>query len=278
MERKSLAKIYCLILCFFFTPVALSDADVKEFKIYHSLGYKGIPDISDVYDIGYMKIFGHYHFWGKDQQVGVLPTKDRIDKVINEIVDQDYDLVCMDIEAWPLKINPGYDNKASIANYLYVASELKRKMPEIKFGYYGVLPIREYYAPLRSKGKDTAAMKRWMEANQELQVVENYVNVVMPSLYTFKKNMDDWHVYALKNIEEARKYNKPVIVFLWPEYHKKNGLDYFIDGEYWKFQLETVYKHADGVVIWGPKINNIKWDEQWPWWVETKKFIKRVNK
>ena len=277
MVRGSLVKAFLLVVSLFFTPFVFADESVKEFKIYHSLGYKEMPDIANTFDIGYMKIFGHYHFWGKDQAVGVMPTADRVEKVINEIIDQDYDLVCIDIEAWPLKMNEGYDNKESVANYVSVASELRRKMPKINFGYYGVLPIREYYAPLRSKGQNTPAMKRWSDANKELMPVNDYVNVVMPSLYTFKKNVDDWHVYALKNIEQARQYDKPVIVFLWPEYHKKRGGDYFIDGDYWKFQLETVYKHADGVVIWGPKITDKKWNEKWPWRAETKKFLERVN-
>ena len=49
----------------------------------------------------------------------------------------------------------------------------------------------------------------------------------------------------------------------------------YIDGDYWKLQLETVYKYADGVIIWSPKSHNIakEWDENESWWIETKLFI-----
>jgi hypothetical protein len=79
--------------------------------------------------------------------------------------------------------------------------------------------------------------------------------------------------YALAILREARQYGKPVYAFLWPRYHDSNR---FIGGQpisrkFWRKQLETVYRHADGVVIWD--YDRSLWREYMPWWLETKAFL-----
>jgi hypothetical protein len=43
--------------------------------------------------------------------------------------------------------------------------------------------------------------------------------------------------------------------------------------------LNTVYQHADGVVIWGGWGDNgpESWNEEAPWWQVTKRFMQRFN-
>jgi hypothetical protein len=73
---------------------------------------------------------------------------------------------------------------------------------------------------------------------------------------------------------------KPVYAFLWPQYystrHKELG-DIYIEADFWRLQLETAYKYADGVVIWFPL--RIDWEQasQGPWWEVTKTFLKDLD-
>jgi hypothetical protein len=46
---------------------------------------------------------------------------------------------------------------------------------------------------------------------------------------------------------------KPVYFYLWPQYHDGTSMQFqFIDGAYWKLELETPYHYANGIVLWSP--------------------------
>ena len=49
--------------------------------------------------------------------------------------------------------------------------------------------------------------------------------------------------------------------------------------DYWMLQLETITKHADGVVIWGGWGDHgpEPWNEEAPWWQVTKRFMQRLG-
>jgi hypothetical protein len=49
----------------------------------------------------------------------------------------------------------------------------------------------------------------------------------------------------------------------------------YISPEFWRAQLNFCYKHADGIVIWGGWQQ--EWDNDAPWWLETKKFLKDIS-
>jgi len=104
-----------------------------------------------------------------------------------------------------------------------------------------------------------------------------HADVVFPSLYTFYDNQAAWDIYAKGMIEEARRYNKPVYVFLWPEFHVSNILlrGTNIPAKFWRHQLEFCSALADGIVIWGGWKE--KWNETADWWVETKLFMKTLK-
>jgi hypothetical protein len=109
-----------------------------------------------------------------------------------------------------------------------------------------------------------------------------YVDAIYPSLYTFYPDQDGWLKYALANISEARRYGKPVYVFLWPQYHESDPAVAwrFIPADYWRLELETAKQYADGIVIWGgwqysgKRLNwLLEWDDTAPWWIETQDFM-----
>jgi hypothetical protein len=50
----------------------------------------------------------------------------------------------------------------------------------------------------------------------------------------------------------------------------------YLPVDFWRCQLETLYKHADGVVIWGGY--RCDWQLNFPWWKETIKFLKKIQR
>jgi hypothetical protein len=176
----------------------------------------------------------------------------------------------LDYETWPLTGATPSVIAANVRNYSRVAEIARATLPKARFGFYGVMPCREYWG-LVNQIRDR--LRGWKECNQQGDDIAPRVDAVFPSLYTFYNDPKSWDIYARGMIEEARRYHKPVYVFLWPEYHPSNSLlkGTNVGPQFWRHQLEFCRGLADGIVIWGG------WQEEWredaPWWVETKAFM-----
>ena len=141
------------------------------------------------------------------------------------------------------------------------------------------MPIRNYWGPVKARRGVYEKYNEWIDLNTGLHEIAEQVDIIFPSLYTFYDDREGWKIYAEEMLKEAKKNNKPIYVYLCPQYHGSNrfrGWD-FLEGEYWKIQLEMVYKYADGVVIWSRKLNAKDWDKDRAWWQETIKFIDRIS-
>jgi hypothetical protein len=147
------------------------------------------------------------------------------------------------------------------------------------------VPLRDNWSPVKN---DPEMMKKWREANDYLKPLADSLDVICPSIYAFFPDRAEWVTYAKANIEEAKRManGKPVYVFLWPKYHnsnKENGQK-FIEGDFWKLQLETVYNSGvAGVIIWDSRlVVNNKTDSVWnperECWKETVMFMERIKK
>ena len=104
-----------------------------------------------------------------------------------------------------------------------------------------------------------------------------HVDIVLPSLYTFYNDPQGWDVFAAALLQSARRYNKPVYAFLWPEFHVSNQFlrGKNLPGNFWRHELEFCRARADGIVIWGGWQE--QWDENAEWWLETKSFLTSLN-
>ena len=49
----------------------------------------------------------------------------------------------------------------------------------------------------------------------------------------------------------------------------------YVDGDYWRFQLETAHRYGDGVVLWGP--DAYVWNDKSGWWDATEKFAASLH-
>ena len=92
------------------------------------------------------------------------------------------------------------------------------------------------------------------------------------------KIWEEQGLYA--QIQEARRLSrgKPVYIFLWPQYHTSNQklANTFLPGDYWRLELETAQKYADGAVIWCCS-NSQSWEDNAAWWLATRSFLKDLE-
>ncbi|MBI1369034.1 MAG: hypothetical protein GC162_10320 [Planctomycetes bacterium] len=178
-------------------------------------------------------------------------------------------VLCFDIEHWPVddaNIEATIDKLIAVADWAHAAA------PTAKVGFYAIMPIRDYWTPVQAKPDQLA---KWHARNAKFARLAEHVDVIFPSLYTFYDKPDAWVIYARANIAEAARFGKPVIAFLWPQYHDSNAALHhtLIDGAFWQTQLDTtIDAGVAGVGIWGgvlPKGGRLTWDAQSPWWRAT---------
>ncbi len=244
------------------------------FKVYNLLKFSGQPDLS-AYGLSSCEITSA-ELWPSGSDY-TEPDLDHINhNVVPALRQSSADVNVVNIEHWS---TAGPDHEAvrtSVSKLTEIIRLLRRKVPNMIHGYYGLLPRREYSGPM--DGIDTK-LQPWYDDNDRLASLgfHDQVDAVFPSLYTFY-GWRDWIDYAVFNIAEARRYGKPVIPFLWPQYHGSGQTPYqLIDGYYWRRQLEIVYRHADSVVLWGPPSSNDPgWDDNAEWWQETLSFMQSL--
>jgi hypothetical protein len=190
----------------------------------------------------------------------------------------------IDIEHWPVDVRGTGEEvvEANIKKLTQIVDWVRAERPDVKVGFYGLPPLSDYWTPVGhltaiEKGarneKAEADFQAWQAANQRLKGLAEKVDFVCPSLYTFYDDPDGWKKYARANIEEARKYAKPVYPFLWMEYHDSNAKlkGQVLPADYWKMELETCRELADGVVIWGGFQR--RWNPLTAWWKVTVQFM-----
>jgi hypothetical protein len=184
-----------------------------------------------------------------------------------------FEIVVLDVEHWPLEGDAALIRQ-SLNKYRTLFSRVKAATSNRVIGFYSVPPLRDYW---RAGEPTTAARYRvWQAENDTWQALADEVDVLFPSLYTFYNDPNGWVRYAEANLAEARRMagRKPVYAFIWPQFHESNktiGLTY-VPASFWRLQLDTVAKHADGVAIWGGYRTN--WNPQAEWWRVTKDFIR----
>ncbi len=177
-------------------------------------------------------------------------------------------ILVLDIEHWPVDIR--YSSRAevdaSLAKLMNIVDWLKDERPELKVGFYGILPLRDYWVPvnyqsrLKTTGwwrdtelaKWTPAQVAWEGADDYLKPLAEKVDYIVPSLYTFYDDPASWQLYAEGNLAEAARYGKPVIPVLQPFYHDSTpsgGTP--VDGKFFAQQLDATRRlGAAGVAIW----------------------------
>ncbi|MCY2952924.1 MAG: hypothetical protein NTU53_13250 [Planctomycetota bacterium] len=207
-------------------------------------------------------------------------------------------ILCIDIEHLPEDIRR--DSPAGVQNtvqiYTQIVNWIRSERPDVKLGFYGSFPRRDYWTPVSywqamdhrgerwfdfNLPRFAEKYRIWQAANDVFKPLAAKVDYLFPSLYSFYNDPAGWVYYAKGNILEAKRFGKPVIPFIWMEYHNGTPLiGQQISSEFWRLQLDTIRQMADGVVIWGgvhsspdaPPVPE-QWNAADPWWIQTRSFI-----
>lgn len=266
-------------------PTNPVETRTTDFRVFDSTDFASKPDlaalgIERVY-LGYAAAFFHPH--GKQREPNETMTRATARRAAER-----GQILIIDIEHWPLdrRIASEQEVQASIDKLTRIVGWIRDEQPAVKLGMYAFLPLRDYGTPhaywaATTKLNDwwaartdqyTRQFEAWQAANDRLRPLAGRMDYIFPSLYTFHDDQTSWEAYARGNIDEAKRYGKPVYPFLWMQYHESNKAlsGTAVPPDYWRRQLDLVRKHADGVVIWGP---GHRWSSKWKWWEVTEEFL-----
>ena len=252
--------------------------ELDDFAIYDALKLSGKPDIGK-YGIRSIGVIYTAALWLGVSDKKKLPCKKNVLNQVNKIRAKSK-IICLDIEHWPTKSDDKTVNQ-SIKRLSTIIQWIKTAYPDVLIGYYSMLPVRDYWRALRGKG--SIDYKKWQKENDKLKLLASSVDIIFPSIYTFYNTSYCWVKYAQAQINEAKRYGKPVVAFIWPYYHGSNKFrgGKPLSNKFWQLQLETLKKNNVGIVIWASgskKVNNPNvWDENAGWWLVTKKFAKNYR-
>jgi hypothetical protein len=268
--------------------------------LFNAMQYWGQPDLSRS---GVTPIYVIYEWMlTGDGGVTTLAGRDPDEQVVRQAARQYVGadtatrpfLVTIDIESWPTDIRSsttgGAAEATNLARYARVADLVKQELPNAQVGFYGVMPICDYWTAynygmsLSHAGtgdwwdatfpEHQAAYASWQSANDFVRDgLASHVDVVFPSLYQFYDDLPGWEIYAQENIAEARRFGKPVHPFLWNRYHPSDPTlqNALLPATYWREQLDLTTELSDGAVMWGGVGEN--WDPQAAWWQATQSFL-----
>jgi hypothetical protein len=220
--------------------------------------YIGKPDTRP-YGLIESNLIGEGQIWPHGQNHGVLPGRGAFDAIV-AAHSANPGPVVLDIETLPLK-----GSAETIRQHLNVLATLadwtREDTPGKTVGYYGYNTLTGVPAADRVYAQELA----------------RHVDAFFPSMYTFDDVRSAWATRAQGEAAEDRALaaGKPVLFYLWPQYHDNTAKQFqYIDADYWHFQLETAYRHADGIVLWGS--SRFHCDETSGWWKVTVEFLRQV--
>jgi hypothetical protein len=235
------------------------------FPVFDALLHRGKPNLSRE---GLEHMFAVANIWrpgASHQDVdegGVIAA-------LNQLPPQATTLY-VDVENWRLLGVAAAVRDQSVQNYLATARIIRRVKPHLRFGFYGIAPSCVYWPIVR---QDPQQLAEWRAVNRAMLPLADYVDFVLPSLYTFYDDPDGWRRFASATLEEAHRYTKPVYPFVWFEYFDGNPI---LRGQPvrvadWREELALCRKRADGIVLWGG-YEHI-WTESAGWWQAVLEFL-----
>lgn len=264
-------------------------SQARPFVVFDGTLFKWKPNLvrhgmTPIYCTGTEFWAGQYPRWIKD-----YPDEHACRALARKVARLQQILV-IDIEHWSISTRSTREEllEVNLRRLGQVVDWIKDERPEVKLGFFGLLPDSDYWILCNYgtalKRSDSSPWWRghrprfeqeyrlWQASNDYAAVLARKVDYVFPSLYTFYGDREGWQLVAELTIQEARKYGKPVIPFLWMDFHE--GGDQkgkAVPADYWRLELETVRRLADGVVIWGGDGKN--WAPLAPWWHVTQQFL-----
>lgn len=239
------------------------------------------PDLRR-YGIEPLHIVYESWIWNRSDPVDSLPDAAKLREQVKRAALARRMLV-LDVERWAV------DDRASdvqfaehAARLLQIASDVRKYDSSVRVGYFGLFPDTYQRAALQDPS--ARLHRQWLQTNERASALAHGMDVTLPELYTYTESESNWVKSAKLHIAQARKYMKPVYVFLWPQYAATTAnarKDTFIPVSFWTAQLQTACTYADGVVIWGgwdpDKSQPAEWSSAEPWWRATTEYLQGVR-
>jgi hypothetical protein len=257
------------------TPNPTPTPDKKNFIAWECMRWNNGP--SDLAKCGLPRMPIYYQ---NDLISGENPDYGKLDKVIAIIKANKFPLVTLDIERWNAASAPQREK------YIRAIEYVRARVPSTtKLAYYGIMP-KNRYGDYIAGGERLAYQQR---VNRMMQPLADKVDWIMPCYHAYTSNRQNWAKFAEIVAEEAHKYGKPVMPWLWMQYHELSSdpkIRYqIIPGDFFREQLETAYRLGDSLCLWGTllprvdgKVQRATWDPDAAWWQQTKSFLKAKGK
>jgi len=272
-EKGKVILKYGFILLLFFNVPAFS----LGFEIFNGvIGYKdGLP--SNLIGMKSIKVVYGEELWGPRKSADpnvpwpsqeiTVEDENRIRQLAKTYNDQKLNLICLDIEHWPLH-GSNETVQDSINKFAKVIGWIREEAPLVKIGIFGRPPVHDF--PSSIQPHDSIVYKTWVIENKRLTLLANLVDVIFPSLYTSTIDPKKWEIFAIESLEQSKYYKKPVYAFIWSRFEGPKNLNWtYLPQTYWEMELQVVKNHSDGVVIWDYGEHKV-WNDQSAWW----QFIK----
>lgn len=226
----------------------------KNFPIYDNMAYKEKPDTVKAGLVPSNVIY-EAKIWPERRQAGTPPDRDAFQAVVRSEATNPGPLV-IDIETISLR-GPVEIARYNMETLAKLADWAHEAAPGKTIGFYST----NIFSDLPPANIDTA------------KELAKHVDAFFPPMYSFDDDRARWEKRAQSAVAQSRELDakKPVYFYVWPQYHvgSARALRY-VDGDFWKFQLETAYKYGDGIVLWGS--NTYVWNPKSGWWAATEQF------
>jgi hypothetical protein len=207
---NSKSKLFFLAILFYtFFCLGVKEA-AATIPVFDSIQLIGKPDLAH-YGLTHIAVLGHGNLWSEGEDDRILPLQSKVLSSVRTAIDAGNTIICLDIEHWETVGTPEAVN-ATITKLATIAGWAKAAYPEVRLGYYGLLPRRDYWRAIKSTS--SVEYREWQSENDMLAPLIDSVDVLFPSVYQFYADVPNWIVYAKAQVSEARRYGaKPVYAF-----------------------------------------------------------------
>jgi hypothetical protein len=231
----------------------------QKFLIFDNMAYKEKPDTSPEAMIPSNVIY-EKQIWPDRRRVGALPDREAFESLVRSEAKNPGPLV-IDIESFSLR-GPTESARHNMQVLGQLADWAHEAVPQKVIGFYGTNTLSDIPPANLAIAKELAG----------------HVDAFFTAMYTFDDDRARWEKRAQSARDEAQGLDskKPLYFYLWPQYHvgSARALRY-VDGQFWKFQLETARRYSNGIVLWGS--NTYVWNVKSGWWEATQEFAKSLR-
>ncbi len=260
--------VMAIMLCSVVTGVR------AEFRVYDATLYKNKPDLSE-FGIEYLPVVYGPELYRPQDREDKLPNRKHALSVIGRKIRPNVPLV-LDVEHWPLRGIMRDDQQLTdnIKKYRRLIRWVRDKYPNVDVGYWQRVPLGGQRA--RTSPEGSPARAQWMNFVQRASVIGEDMDINFPAVYAVGRNETRWKKQFETVMDVSDElFDGPQIVFLNP---RKSETTHYVRRKFWRLQLNYACIRADGIAIWGgwngPTERRAQWNDDAPWWLETKAFMK----